>query len=95
MSINLSTILVRDDDDLLTSALADETVMMNVETGDYLGLNEVGTKIWELLENPVSGSTICEQLLRDFDIDKKTCEEQTINFLNHLVENNLVNIQNS
>ena len=93
--VNLKTIVKRLDDDLLSSALAEETIMMNVETGDYLGLNEVATSIWNLLENPITIHNICEQLLQEFDVEQKNCEHQTISFLQELLEKGLIAIENA
>ncbi len=89
-----TTKIQRKDDQLLSSPLADEIVMMNVKTGDYLGLNGVATSIWNLLEKPITIDEICHELLEEYEIDKATCAEKTIEFLIKLKEDNLIIIHN-
>jgi len=39
----------RNDENFLISQLGQELVLMDTKTGDYLGINAVGTHIWNLL----------------------------------------------
>ena len=77
---------------LLVSGLGEESVMMNIETGDYFGLNEVGSTIWNLIKEPIQVKVICEKLLEDFDIDEHTCKEKTIAYLEHLLEEDMLEV---
>jgi len=89
---DLSLIYKRIDDNLLSSPLADEVVMMNVMTGDYLGMNNVATFIWNLLAEPISGNDICQSLLGEYEIDEATCKSKTTEFLAKLEKDNLIKI---
>lgn len=91
--ITLESIVRRSDEQLLASSMADETVMMNVETGDYLGLNAVGTAIWNALESFIVVKNICEQLEAEFEVDAATCEQETLRFLAKLQEEKLLEFQ--
>ena len=44
--------LVRKQGDWLAAKVGDELVMMSAEKGNYIGLSEVGARIWELIETP-------------------------------------------
>jgi len=89
---DLNLIYERNDENLLSSPLADEVVMMNVLTGDYLGLNGVATFIWNLLAKPISGNDICQSLLGEYEIDEATCKAKTTEFLAKLEKDNLIKI---
>lgn len=68
-------------DRFLISHLAGETVLMDKQTGDYFGINKVGTAIWELLETPSTTDQIVTQLLERYEIDEATCRTEVSAFL--------------
>ena len=67
-----------------------ETVMLSVETGKYYGLDLVGGKIWELIEQPMAVSELCARLLEEFDVGREACEQDVLCFLNQLAEEQIV-----
>lgn len=69
-----------------------ETVMMSIENGEYFGLNSVGSRMWELIENPIKVDTLIELLLDEFDVSREQCEAETMEFLNHLLDKKLLTI---
>jgi len=68
-------------DRFLISHLAGETVLMDKQTGDYFGINKVGTAIWELLETPSTTDQIVTKLLERYEIDEATCRIELSAFL--------------
>ena len=80
----------RVDTNLLVSQLAGETVLMNTATGDYFGINAVGTKIWNLLAQPVSSDTLVESLIGTYDISSEQCRIEVKQFLQNLESRKLV-----
>lgn len=91
--VDLNSIITRSQE-LLTSEVDGEVVMMNIESGKYYGINSVGAEIWRLLENPVSVSNICGELVKTFEIDNPTCETEVLTFLGSLEAENLLNFHN-
>lgn len=77
---------------LVSSNMDGETVMMSIENGEYFGLNSVGSRMWELIENPIKVDTLIELLLAEFDVSREQCEAETMEFLNHLLEKKLLTI---
>ena len=72
--------------DTAFTKLDDQVVMMDVESGNYYGLNPVASRIWELTENPTTISEICQTLEREFDVTLEMCQKETIDFLEKLLE---------
>lgn len=70
-----------------------EKVMMDMEKGKYLMLNEVATRIWDIVEEVKSIDEIINILLEEYEIEKKTCEEQVVTFIQQLVDSNLLSIE--
>jgi hypothetical protein len=53
-------------------------------------LNAVGSDIWEALESPVSITSLCQRVIKKFDIDAKSCELDVMELLTDLRERKLV-----
>ena len=88
--ITLQTTIKRNNEDFLCSKLGAELVMMNLKTGDYLGLNEVSSDIWDLLKQPVTAQEIINGLLQQYEVSKEACEQQTLDCLNKMAEQGMV-----
>lgn len=88
-SIKLDSIIKRNPE-LVSSDVDGEKVMMSIESGEYFGLDPVGSRIWEFIENPIHVNILIEKLLDEFDVEKELCEADTLDFLNQLLEKNLI-----
>ena len=87
--LNINTYICRSESAVFTS-IDGEIVMMDIESGAYYNLNSVATRIWELIEKPVSIGDICKHLIEDFDVSPQDCEEKTISFIHNLISKNIV-----
>lgn len=70
---------------LVAADMSGETVLMSIDTGQYYGLSDVGSKIWELLAHPVTLDTIVQQLRTTYEIDESQCRADATAFLDSLV----------
>ncbi len=77
-------------EEIVASGIDGETVMMSVENGKYYGLDDIGSRIWELIERPVKVSDLIDTLLERFDVDRETCERDVLKFLNGLNEDKIL-----
>ncbi len=71
-------------EEIVASDIDGETVMMSIENGKYYGLDDIGSRIWELIEKPAKVSELIDTLLERFDVDCDTCERDVLRFLNEL-----------
>ena len=67
--------------DWLSARVGDEIMMMSPEHGKYIGVNEVGARIWELIEAPRDVATVCEELQREFEVSPEVCKAEVDSFL--------------
>ena len=74
MPLTLESIVVRSQE-VMTSPVDDEMVMMALESSRYYGLNRVGRRIWELLEEPTTVAALCAQLVSEFDVAPERCAD--------------------
>ena len=70
-----------------------ETVMMDIDMGKYYGFNDVGSRIWEIISQPIVASEIITILLNEFNIGKDSCTSAVLLFLNRLIEDGIVEIE--
>jgi hypothetical protein len=74
----------------ISGRLHDELVMMNIEQGKYFSLNPVATRIWDLLENPLSLEELVQPLLDEYDVDESQCREDVQNYLEEMKKLGLI-----
>jgi len=77
-------------DDWITAKVGDELVMMSMSSGKYLGLNDVGACIWEMIEAPISVDTLETRLLTEFEVEPEICAAELAAFIQMLVEQKAV-----
>ena len=76
--------------EIIQSKIADEVVMLDVESGFYFGLNSVGSIIWKHLESPLTFDELIVSLMEHFDIDNETCQKDTMEFIEQLLDKNII-----
>lgn len=83
--------MVRKQGDWLAAKVGDELVMMSAEKGNYIGLSEVGARIWELIDTPRDVDAICAQLQDEYDgVTPEACRAEVETFLNELVKHGAI-----
>ena len=88
---NISLIsTVQRNPNMVASKLDEELVMMSVENGEYYGIDETGSRIWELIESPQMVSALIDSLLDEFEVEQAECENDTFEFLEELYAKNLL-----
>jgi hypothetical protein len=91
LSISEKSIVSRSED-LLEASMEDSLALMSIEKGSYYGLNPVGKEIWENIDKPISVINLIDLLLTKFNIDKETCQKETIAFLGKLEIREIISI---
>jgi hypothetical protein len=72
--------------DWLSAKIGEELVMMSASKGNYIGLSDVGSRVWELLETPQEFDALCAQLESEFDVTPEMCRAEVKTFLEDLVK---------
>jgi len=70
-----------------------ETMLMQLENGNYYGLGTTGSDIWNLIDSPIQVITICEELSKKYEVNNETCLQDVLKFLNQLESENLIECQ--
>ena len=78
----------------ISSDLGGETVILNMNTGTYHGLNEVGAFVWNLIEQPQVVKDIQQKLLQEYEIETSVCTNDLLALVNELQSAGLIEVKN-
>ena len=84
------TIVVNED--LMVADLDGEMVLLNTQSGTYFGLNEVGSRIWELASEPKMIKDILHTLVDEYSVDQTQLEGDVLHFINSLSQRSLIHV---
>ncbi|MEO0537623.1 MAG: PqqD family protein [Cyanobacteria bacterium P01_A01_bin.123] len=79
--------------DQISCELSGEAVILNMVSGIYYGLNEVGAYIWELIQQPRSFGALCSILVEEYDVPAEVCKQELTNILLELKNANLIEVR--
>jgi hypothetical protein len=94
-SIEEACVVERKDDVVMARIGERELALMSVEQGAYYDLNEVASRIWELLEAPRSVQDICAALGEEYDVTAHACLRDVTTCLAAWQEQGLVQLHNN
>jgi hypothetical protein len=78
---------------VLIRFLDQESVLLNLNTERYFGLDSVGTRMWQLVTSGPTIEAAYFQLIEEYDVDPDTLRTNLAELLEHLVENGLITTQ--
>lgn len=65
--------------------------MMDLDQGKYFSLNPVATRIWDLLDRPVTVEWLCGKLRLEYDVETGKCTEEVTAYLEEMEQLKLIN----
>lgn len=78
----------------ISSELAGEAVLLQLSSGIYYGLNKVGSRIWELIQQPKRFSEVLDTLLEEYDVQPEICKQELTRIVMELRAAELVEVTN-
>jgi len=72
--------------------LAGEAAILNLKDGVYYGLDPVGARIWNLIQQPRTFGEIRDTLLAEYEVDTSRLELDMRTLLDQLAEHQLIEI---
>lgn len=77
---------------VLVRLLDQESVLLNLETEQYFGLDETGTRMWQLVTTSPNIDAAYQELLSEYDVQPEMLRENLTELLGHLVEHGLLQV---
>jgi hypothetical protein len=78
---------------VLIRHLDGESVLLNLQTERYFGLDSTGTRMWQQLTDSASIETAYEKLLEEFEVEPVLLRSHLSELLSNLVQNGLLNVE--
>ena len=69
-----------------------EMVLLDMESENYFGLDEVGTAIWQAMQEHGNLRDVFNTLLEQYDVEAEVLEKDLFDFVGKLLESGLVEV---
>lgn len=79
--------------DVISQEVSGETVLLDLNSENYFGLDEVGTRIWQLIESSGNLQDIYDTLLAEYEVEPDQLLEDIEQLLTDIEKAGLVSLQ--
>lgn len=90
MTLTLNSYMKQNLEDTASRVIDGEAIIINLDSGIYYSLNEVGTAIWELADGNRTIREIAKAICDEYAVDHEEAEKDTLEVVNDLVGQGLV-----
>ena len=73
--------------------IAEEAVILSLDTKVLRGLNPVGSRVWELIDGQRTLDEIVDRIVSEFDVDRSQAADDVGEFARELLDRGLVTAQ--
>jgi hypothetical protein len=77
---------------VMARQVGDETVILDLGSGTYFGLDPVGARIWQLIGEGRSLGEICDTMLDEYDVSHEALERDVLDLADKLLEQKLISL---
>jgi hypothetical protein len=95
-SLTKSAVLVASPDQISADLAPDQSgqaVILGLKDGVYFELNEVGARIWQLIQQPRSLQSVLDTLLMEYDVSPAQCEADIMKLTQEMLRRGLVEVR--
>jgi hypothetical protein len=79
--------------EVLFRELQGEAVLLDLKSQRYFGLDETGTRIWQLIQEHGEVREVVRRMLEEFDVEREVLEGDVERFLEELAQARLVSVK--
>jgi len=92
MTLDLRSVVVASSDQL-ASSIGGETVILGLKAGRYYGVDQVGARVWQLVQTPRPVAEIRNAIVAEYDVDPARCEADLLKLLHQLAQAHLIEVR--
>ena len=81
--------------DQVSCDLAGEAAILNIKSGVYYGLDPVGARIWNLMQEPREVAEIQKAITDEYDVEPDRCARDLASLLEKLLAEGLIEVKNA
>ncbi len=67
-----------------------QAVLLDIESGEYFALNEVGSRVWELCDGARTVAQVADTICAEYEVPPDTALDDTVALLENLAGAGLV-----
>lgn len=75
---------------VMARQVGDETVILDLASGTYFGLDPVGARVWQLMGEGKTLSEICDTMLDEYEVTRDALERDVIELAQELSAQGLI-----
>ena len=75
-----------------STTIDEDIVLLNFETGDFYGINSIGSKVFSMVEERYNFGDILKQIQSEYDVPEEVLRTDLIALFGELKENGLVEL---
>lgn len=79
--------------DQVSCPLGEESAILNVRNTVYYGLNPVGARVWNMLQQPKTVEELRDTLVGEYDVELENCERDLLDLLEKLRAEGLIHVR--
>lgn len=80
---------------VMARIVGDETVLLDLQSGVYFGLDPVGTDVWQLLTQGMSLADICANLVEKYEVTPAQLESDVCRLADEMHSRGLIQVISS
>jgi Coenzyme PQQ synthesis protein D (PqqD) len=80
--------------DLLCCDLPEGAVILDLNSGIYYGLDEIGTLVWRLIQEPKMVMYLASAVLEEYAVESDRCLDDLKTLFTEMAERNLIEVRN-
>lgn len=89
IDIFASTLIVAEKGQVSTE-LGGEAIILSLDSGRYYSLNDTGSMVWEMIQEPKPMSALRDAILDEYDVETDVCEMDLLALLRQLADEGLI-----
>jgi hypothetical protein len=79
--------------EVISQEVSGETVLLDLDSENYFGLDEVGTRIWQLIKETNDLAAIYQTLLAEYDVSEERLQQDLDTLLGEISQLGLVTLE--
>lgn len=84
--------LVKRTSGMMTTRVGEEIYVLNPALDQYTGLDDIGRRLWDLLEDVTPIDSLCDRMTQEYEGDPRQIVADVMEFLNDLHTEGLLEV---
>jgi hypothetical protein len=77
---------------VVSADVADDAILLDIDSGYFFQLNRTGTRIWSFVEAPQTLGALCKHMATHHRVDADTCRHDVAAFVVDLIERGVLEV---